>query len=222
MKNFILLFMAMVAVCCFSGCNDKYNYVLNNMSDLRINYFEGKNQEIFVNLSCGYREDIFVYNGVSTTPVECGVISLAFINICTYNSVEIVLIVDGKSFEYVLEKSPYEDVFMEDIGKILNSNSKITIKLKNQKQELELECLSNNFKIDYKKAIKIACEHFKNQINGYYFNNKFNAEAYLKILSKKDYENKYWYFSLIGTDGKNYSTLIDCYTGEVIAKTNAI
>ena len=79
-----------------------------------------------------------------------------------------------------------------------------------------------DMEVDYKKAIKIACEHFKNQINGYYFNNKFNAEAYLKILSKKDYENKYWYFSLIGTDGKNYSSLIDCYVGEIIAKTNVI
>lgn len=217
MKKILALVMCIFVVFIMCGCDATVNVVQNNMSDMRINYFEGKDENIYVNLSCGYREENFVYDGISTNPVECGVLILGYFNTCTYASISVILTVDNIETEYILEKSPYENVFMEDIGKILTEKNQISLKLKNQENEINIVCISKEWEIDYKKAIEIGVTHFKQEINNLYVNNSFNAEGYLKVLSKIDYENKYWYFSIIDGFGNNYSLLIDVNTAEVIA-----
>ena len=217
MKKVLCVFIFIVTILLLGGCDSSNSIMLNNMSDLRINYFEGKNSNIYVNLCCGYREEVFAYDGVSTNPIECGVITLGFVDKCTYSSVNILLNVDGREEEYVLEKSPYEDVFMEDIGYILNKQNKISLKLKNQSDEIELMEVSSDFKVNYKKAIKIGADYFKDKIAALYFNGTFHAEGYLKIVSKIEYENKFWYFSVIDQSGKSFSCLIDVMSGKVIS-----
>ena len=107
----------------FSGCNKYENILMENFSDLRINYYEGKCQNYFCNISCGYREKDFYYDGKSTDKVECGVITLGFFDICSYAKIIIELFVDDQTTEVVLEHSPYEELFMADIGYIINSNN---------------------------------------------------------------------------------------------------
>lgn len=216
MKKIIgLILICLISVGLFSACDNIFGEVFNNMSDLRINYFEGENKNIYVNLSCGYREDVFAYDGISQKPVECGVIVLGFYNIQSYNSVVICLEVDGIITEYTLEKSPYENVYMEDIGKILNSSNKICLSLKNQNEKIELKDVSDSWNINYKNAIKIATEFFKKDLSGLYYNSKFNAECYLKVIAKPNFDNKYWYFSFIDTTDNLWSCLIDVFTGHV-------
>ena len=216
MKKLLCLIFIIFCIFAISGCGIEYNNILNTMSDLRINYFIGKAENFEVTLSCGYREEIFAYDGVSTNPIECGVISLAFYETHSYLSLEILLEVDGEEQSYILEKSPFEDVFMVDIEKILTNQNTIYFKLKNQNTKTELKEISNSWNVDYKLAIKLASEHFKETINKLYFNNKFNAECYLKPIYKSDFGNIYWYFSIIDTTGGNHNILIDVKTKEII------
>ena len=216
MKKLIGLFLIVGIIFFMAGCDGTENVVLNNMSDLRVNFFEGKNSNFYVNVSCGYREEVFAYDGVSTNPVECGVITLGFFDDCSYSSVMVVLEVDGKNNEYVLERSPYENVYMEDIGYLIKSNSKVSVGLKNQQDKVLLECVSLDWEVDYKKAVKIGTNYFKDQITELYFNNTLHAECYLKIVSKINFNNKYWYFSIVDMANKNYSLLIDVNSGEII------
>ena len=210
----------MILICfCFlilSGCNGIDNIVLNNMSDLRINYFEGNNDYLYATLSCGKREDVFAYDGTSMSPIECGVLSVGFYELHSYSAISVMLEVDGVETEYILEKSPYEEIFMEDIGKILTGENQVSLRLKNQVEEIVLNEISSEWQIDFKEAIKIGSDFFKEEIRSLYFNSTFNAECYLKIVSKIDYENKYWYFSIIDKSGQTYSLLIDVNTGEII------
>lgn len=217
MKKIVCVFIFILAILLLGGCDATDNIVLNNMSDLRINYFEGKGNSFYVNLSCGYREEVFAYDGVSTNPVECGVITLGFFDKCTYASVIIVLNVDGEETEYILEKSPYEDVYMEDIGYIITKGKNVSIKLKNQEQVVALKETSSSWNVGYKKAIKIGSDYFKDNITGLYFNGSFHAEAYLKIVSKIEYENIYWYFSIIDQSGNAFSCLIDVVSGNIVS-----
>ena len=213
----VCVFILIVAVLVVSGCEGIDNIVLNNMSDLRINYFEGKNDNFYVNLSCGYREEVFNYDGISSTPTECGVLSLGYFDICSYASVTVVLIVDGEQNEYVLEKSPFENVYMEDIGKILTKDNIVKIKLKGTDEIIVLNEISNKWKINYKKAIEIGAKYLKEKLESLYFNGTLHAEGYLKVVSKIDYEKKYWYFALTSQSGENYSLLIDVESGEIIS-----
>lgn len=150
---------------------------LNNMSDLRINYFEGANEVIYCNLSSGYREETFAYDGVSTSPVECAVLTVGYFNRCSYSQIEVVLNVNGEDINLILEKSPYEDVFMEDVGRIIKGDSVVSLNLKNQEEKIELVEVSNTWNIDYKKAIDIGTKYFKKELKNLYFNNKLNAEC---------------------------------------------
>ena len=66
-----------------------------------------------------------------------------------------------------------------------------------------------------KKAINIGVEQYKDVLQGYYYNGSLHAECYLKVVAKYNFDDIYWYFSIVGQDGKNYSMLIDVNTGNV-------
>ncbi len=212
--------VALVA-CIVCGCSSHMDSIVqNNMSDMRINFYEGKNDVYYATLSCGFRESEFAYDGVSMSPVECGVITLGFFNECSYSSVAVILNDGSGEVEYVLERSPYENVFMEDIGRIIDSDKNITIKLKNQEELIELQKVSNNFKVDYKKAIVVGVKHYKDKLEELYSDGSLNAECYLKVVSKIDYDQKFWYFSIIDKSQNNYSLLINVNTGEILDNAN--
>lgn len=218
MKKVVLIIFAVALVTCIvCGCSSHMNAIVqNNMSDMRINFYEGKNDIYYATLSCGFRESEFAYDGVSTSPVECGVITIGFFADCTYSSVEVILNDGSGEVEYVLERSPYEDVFMEDIGKIIDCEAGVAIKLKNQEEVIELQKVSNNFKVDYKKAIELSVKHYAEKLEELYSGNTLGAECYLKIVSKVNYEQKFWYFSIMDNFQNNYSLLINVNTGEIL------
>ncbi|MBE7075099.1 MAG: hypothetical protein E7376_03895 [Clostridiales bacterium] len=216
MKKILCIILLSSLLFCISGCSNQIaDLIKENMSDLRINYFVGENENMFANLSCGYREQTFAYDGISTQKVECGVLSVGFNTIYSYSSISVILIVDNIEQEYVLQHSPYENVYMVDIEKILTEENIISLKLKNSANELSLNNVSNSWNVQYDKALNIAGTTLQDELNLLYFNGKFNAEGYLKIVSKKDFEKTYWYFSYIDRSGNSNSLLIDVQTGEV-------
>jgi len=91
----------------------------------------------------------------------------------------------------------------------------ISFGLKEREELVTLKNLSNDWAVDYKKAVEIATNHLSNHLQNLYFNGKLNAECYLKIVAKNDFEKKFWYFSVIDKSGKSASVLIDVETKEV-------
>lgn len=161
------------------------------------------------------RESEFTYDGISTKKVECGVISLGFYETRLYDKISIILTINGVETEYVLDKSPYEDLFMADIEKALPNDAEIFVNLKNQENNVKLNELSETWEIDYKRAIEIGSTHFEQKLNELYFNKKLNCECYLKIIYNEDFKYPYWYFSIIDRSGADYSILIDTNSGEI-------
>ena len=189
--------------------------VLKNMSDMRINFFEGENEELYAELSCGFREKTFAYDGVSTDKVECGVLGVVFKTEFSYSSICVNLNIDGTSKEYILDRSPFEYKYMVDLETIVDNKSEISLSLKNQSLECKLKCVSDDWKVQYTDAIKIGTEYFKDDLEKVCSNGKFLAEGYLKIVSKYDYEKKFWYFSYIDRASSTKSVLIDVSTGKI-------
>lgn len=213
MKKFLLVFILCFALI-FCACSNQIDdMVFNNISDLRINYFYGKNNGVFAELSSGQREEQFFYDGISTQKVECGVLSVGFVEPIFDLAINAEIIIDNISKSIVLQHSPHEDLFMVDIGKKINNDANIKIVI--NKQIIELKNISNNWKVDYKSAINTAVKHFEDKIQNLYFNSKLNAEGYLKIISSQDFEKIFWYFSIIDRVGKRNSILIDVNSGEI-------
>lgn len=220
-KIVVVILFILCFVFVTTGCSSSIKSVVeDNFSDIRINYFTGENEEFYVNLSCGYREESFAYDGVSTNKVECGVITLGFMQSKNYSQISVILNVDNIDKEIILEKSPYEDIYMADISKILTKDNFIKLKLKNQNKEVVLNEESQFWQVDFDEAIKIAVKHFEKDFQNLYFNNKLNAECYLKVLSKKDFDKIYWFFSFVNREGKFTNCLIDINSGELLMENN--
>jgi len=213
-KIFIILLCFFTFTLC--GCDaEAKSVVLENMSDLRINYFEAKGENYYIDLSCGYREEIFAYDGVSYNKVECGVLSVEFDDIVSYSYISGVLNIDGEEMQVVLEKSPFDNKYMVDIEKIINDENDIEFNLKNSSEKLKLKNVSSLWKVDYEKAISTATNHLSEYLESLFFNGRFNGEGYLKIVSKNNFNRKFWYFSCVDKAGKFVSVLIDVESGEV-------
>lgn len=201
----------------FCGCSNQINtLVLNNMSDLRKNYFNAQTEDYYIELSCGQREEVFAYDGISTNKVPCGVLVLEFANVYSYDYVTGTIDIDGQKKEIILKKSPFEYKYMVDLNQYLTQKNKIKFSLKNTNTEVVLTEVSHSWKIDYKKAISIATNKLKNKLENLYFNQTLNAEAYLKIVTKKDFNKTFWYFSYIDRAGQKESMLIDVNSGKII------
>ncbi len=216
MKKFICIFLTIFCVIIFAGCsNSLSNIIKDNMSDMRINFFEGENNLFFADLSCGYREETFAYDGISTAKKQCGVLSVEFKNTYSYSQISVTVNIDGNKKDYVLERSPFENKYMVDLEKIIENDKIIEINLKNQLDICTLKCVSNSWNIQYEKAIEIGVKKYQTELEKLYFNGKLNAEGYLKIISKPNYDKKFWYFSFIDKASNSKSMLIDVSTGEI-------
>lgn len=209
----VLLLIILVLV---AGCDDK-NLIKKNMSDMRINYFTGECDAFFVDLSCGYREKEFAYDGVCSENVECGVLGLVFKTTYSYSKIVVCLDVDGTLTEVTLERSPFENKYLADLEKIYNDQI-IKVSLKNSGEIVSLKRSSDEFSVSYDKALNIGANHFAKEFEDLYFNGKLNCECYLKIINKKDFDKTYWYFSYIDRAQQSKAILIDVLSGEVLAE----
>ena len=214
-----VLFVIFIFLVCFlfiSCTNGTISIVKKNLSDFQTVLFIGEGENYYCGLSSGYRESEYYYNGISTSLVECGVVSLQFKDIITYQNVQIELEIDGTATEYLLELSPYENVFMCDIEKSILNNQDVLLNIKSQQEKIKLKCVSNDWKINENTALQIGTEYLNDKIKELYFNKKLNAECYLKPIFKFGYDKVFWYFSVINLGGDVNYCLIDVNTGKVL------
>lgn len=217
MKKVLCGLLVAICVTLFCGCSINYEKLINeNMSDLRINFFTGENSLFYADLSCGYREETFAYDGVSTNKKECGVLALDFKTEYSYKSVCVSVDINGNKKDYQLVRSPFENKYMVDLEKIITQNDEITLNLKNQTEQCKLNMISSSWKIQYKDALKIAGNQLSLEFEKLFFNNTLNCECYLKVVSKPTYDEKFWYFSFIDRALTTKSLLIDVNSGKVI------
>ena len=101
-KVLCLIFCVVIAMFAVACKSEIVSIVNSNFSDLRINFFEGIGQKYYASLSCGYREDNFAYDGISGAPLDCGVLKLEFLEMCSYQQLLIELCIDNATTEYIL------------------------------------------------------------------------------------------------------------------------
>ena len=187
---------------------------MGNISDLRTNFFIGENDVFFAELSSGLREEQFFYDGISTSKVECAVLSIGFFNPNYSNAIEVNVEIDGQTQKIILQHSPFEELFMVDLGKRIDDNAKVSVIYNDKKTELK--CVSKDWQIEYNKALEIGIKNFQAELESLYFNGKLNAECYLKIIYEREFDKTYWYFGIIDRAGEKYNILIDVNDGRVV------
>ena len=218
MKKMFIICVILCVCLIFASLNNGFYYLAKkNMSDLRTTFFEGASDDYYCNISCGTREEEYVYNGIKTKSVDCSVVSIIFNIAMQEKTIEFDVFIDDTQITGLAEISPYENVYMCDLKTKISGTSNVFLQPKGTYLKTKLCCISSTWKISYNKAIKIGANYLKQTILNLYYNKKLNAECYLLTLANKYFKQKFWYFSVIDTSGNINNCIIDTTTGKVMA-----
>ena len=203
----------------------EYALALKNLSEVRYNLFEGKNESMVATLMTGEREDPYSLNGIAEGMVDFGIVTVKFL-VDTNNLMgtpTYKLTVDDDYYEGELQENPFENNFVVDIGEQVSTNSQVYLLVEwdTLYETLKLEPISTGWEVDYKKALEIAVEDIAEQnLKTLIKEGKLNAEVQIQIIGDPQgiLDEYYWYVNFYGRDGSVINLVINPLTGEIISK----
>lgn len=226
MKKIVIAFSAVFLVSfmifLFSGCtSNNYN---NLISDIRYGVFDAECEEYSVTFTYGLREKPYSPDGIVNEKVEFGIISVLFTG--SINSKETVyysIKINDNVTSGTLEKSPYTNQYMADIGKLCSDTDTISIEVYiGEATDITAVALKNksaDWKIDHEKALSKGIDALSAEINTL-TKNKFTYEIQVKILNEQEtnFGVYFWSFTLLSSDGGRYNVVFDIETGDILLK----
>lgn len=219
-KILCVTFCFAICACILGGCSKDID-IMDYMSDIRETLYAGEDDKIYVTVVSGERETPYKYDGIKNSNVPFCIVSVFPTGAKVDDStLDVELIVGDTSHAIVLEKSPYENAFLEDFGSKVAAGQNVRLVCEDLGVSIDLVNESQKWEITSEDAIKIAAEELSDKINSNVENGMLNGECYLKIIYDKSREmkNYYWYFSFVPANGKTSSCVIDPTTGKVLAK----
>jgi len=220
-----LLIFIFLIISCFglSGCNKIYNLASKNIAEIRHNVFEGESDNFKITFMSGKREKDYVINGYNTPLIEFGVVTITLkTEIKDISQSHFALTIDTLRYEEILEQNPFDGTLVADIGVSINQQlPSMIIKLfvGEISEEITLNNMCVNWKVDSDKALKIACKNLKSELSPL-SNNDFQGEVYIKIIEDTiSNENTHlWYVNFVSRNGIHHSIIIHPMTSKILAK----
>lgn len=216
-------FCLIVSLFFFYGCNNsggnngqvcKY---FENVSEYRKNLFVCKNANYLVTLTSGERESDYAMNGVKSNLVDFGVVTVKFEKAFAGSKLQFELKIDKDTYTGEFEINPYDNTFVYDIGKQVSDSSSVSLYLVDIDEKINLECLSKDWKVNYKQALKVFEDKHEKEIAESLKDKKLQGEIYIKTVAEDANLNDiYWYIMLITENGEMYASLISVTTGQIM------
>ena len=223
MKKLVVFVLIMINCLLLGGCNKLYKVTKSSISEVRHNVFVGSSDNVDITFMSGKREKDYVINGYNTELINFGIVTITIKN----QNLEIkdptfALTIDTLRYEELLEKNPFDGTYVADIGVIVdNSLPSMSIKVFMGEivEEITLNNLSHNWKVDHYEALKISCKELKDNLKPL-IQNEFLGEVYIKIIKDTivDDGSYYWYVNFVSRNGIYHSTIINPLTSEILAK----
>ena len=223
MRKLVVFFLVLINSFLLGGCNKYYKLTKSSIAEIRHNVFVGSSDNLDITFMSGKREKDYVINGYNTELVDFGIITITIKNPnLKLSDPTFALTIDTLRYEEVLEKNPFDGTYVADIGVVVdNSLSSMTIKVFMGEliEEIQLNNLSYDWKLNSYDALKLACKTLKNELKSL-ITNEFLGEVYIKIIKDTivDDGSYYWYVNFVSRNGIYHSTIIDPLTSEILAK----
>lgn len=199
---------------------DKSKLAYSSISEIRYNYFTGKDDLSHVNLSSGYRENPYVLDGVSEELVPFGVVVFRT-TLLGISEPSYLLKVDETIFEGVMERNPLDGTYVCDTETFINADSVVSleIKIEDKVYPFNLTNKSSEWKIDAEKAFNISIETLADCVDKLIKGSEFQGECYVKIVTDPNnmLDIYYWYINIVDREGKTVAVVIDSSSGEVLS-----
>lgn len=218
MKKFGLIIMICLCFCTiFSGCSGNVLAECEkHVSDQRQNYFKGETENFYVSFSSGFRESPYALDGKPNNMVEFGVVTVIFKKRQATQQLTYVVSIDNIDFSGNFETSPFDDSYAGDIGVLANDDSTIFVSISNgsSTETAKMECVSQKFNINSKKALEIAVNKLSDELKNVSKNK--NYEIHIKIIADlaQKVPDVFWLVMFLGEDLSSASVLINPTTGD--------
>lgn len=223
MKKILLASIVVTIVFAFCGCGaSTTDLALENMAEVRYNIFLGENETFVATFMSGKRESPYVVNGVCEKQVEFGMLTIKYKTSDMPTVAKYEVAIGDNVYSGNLEYNNYESTLMADIQHVVSDDANITVKVVTNSDEktCTLDSKTKGMEITWRTALDIAMESLGDAVKSYISKGKFNGEVYVKIITDLNgsFDDYYWYVSIVGTNGKTNSVIINTKSGEVIAK----
>lgn len=217
-KSCIVGLLALVIiVIIFMIISQDYARATRCLSEYRECLFYLKSEDFVATFTSGKREKDFSYDGTKTRLVPYGVLVVEYFSpIDDLGDRHFVILIDSMQYTDELEYNPIDGTFVCDLGVEVCDDSDLYLRLwgGGVSDQAYMQCLSNRF-IGYKKALKVAIEHFKSELSDYKSGLKFSGEFFIKFVGDKSLDNLSYYIQFIGQDKRSFICLVGAYTGEI-------
>ncbi len=214
MKKIIFALLPMVLF--FSGCKmaDNLTLLKQNMSELNEVYFMSLDEQMFVTITSGQREEPYIYDGKS-----CDKLDFALVNArLEGDDMELATIsINGQVQNVIMQFNFVTGLHFVDLEKRLDGSEKITFEYMGKK--VEMQCLSDDFVVDHNKALEIAYENLKNEVDALCDDGEFKGEAYLRVANYLEggKDKVVWLFSLLDGKKQMKNLVISTLTPQILA-----
>lgn len=211
MKKFSLLLIILLCPIVLFGCTLGSSKIEDYMSELTKVYFKGTDVEhpnIRASISVGTRETPYKIDGIHQKTCDFSLISINFNEIFDEETIKASITINEESKEIELYYNPINSSYMNDLGYALNDTDTITLIYNDY--NITFTNITKDFKVDYKKAIEVASEKLKAEIEPLWNNGNFMGECYLEILTLQEgnFDQLFWYFRVVTQDNQTYKIVI--------------
>ena len=169
MKKWFLIFFLLL-IMAISGCkwDSTLDIVTNSIAEDRISISKGEKDGVTCTLMCGYREEDYVLNGVSTNLIEFGVLTFSISGFTPFDYGEptYVLNVGIDRFSGGLELNPYDSTLVADVEKVMNIDENVVayLNLNGKTYEIHLNSISKQWQVTHSLALKTFVETYKKEL----------------------------------------------------------
>lgn len=226
MKKIIITFCSISLIALmlflFSGCQSLNNEEL--ISDLRYGIFDGEGETYNATFTYGLREKPYYPDGIVNPKVEFGIISVIFAEkINDGDTVYYSIKINDNIISGILEKSPYTDQYMADIGRICSDSDLITLEIyfesNSTPQVISLTNKNLSWNIDYKEAFKNGIEALAENIKEFK-EKKSSYEVQVKILNEQqtNFGVYFWSVTIISSEGDKHNVVFATNSPDILLK----
>ena len=211
MKKFSLLLIILLCPIVLFGCTLGSSKIEDYMSELTKVYFKGTDVDhpnIRASISVGTRETPYKIDGIHQKTCDFSLISINFNEIFDEETIKASITINEEIKELELYYNPINSSYMNDLGYALNDTDTITLIYNDY--NITFTNITKDFKVDYKKAIEVASEKLKAEIEPLWNNGNFMGECYLEILTLQEgnFDQLFWYFRVVTQDIQTYKIVI--------------
>ena len=219
MKKFCFFILVLIFTCLFVGCGLK-KQMETCISEKDELLFSGEDENFFVTLCIGKRENPYVVNGESSQLIDFAVLTAYKKgNNQVKNDVSFELNVSGQSKSGKFEVNPFDGSFVVDLLSVGENLQDVFVKIFYDEQtcSINLQNALAESDLTSTQALNIGINELKKVESEIVQNGKVNGEIYVRIMQNQG-QVPLWYVSLITKENKLFALIIDPKTKQVIAK----